>query len=258
LPGGILPRKGRTSFRVTGGGVAEQVLHPTGAAILVSRGSLSLGAAAAAERVVRRFLWSESMADFFAKRVGEDRVAAVLQLIAAKPRWRDSAAEGDLPGDFDYWFDGGACKQHTDSEDYLFADGTRAFVAAPATWLWVSIAFPNGEVVNIVQDRDSAPDRPSPPQSTVAARPGTANLYSRPEKWFCIFCGWKCDESFNDYICKRCRQLRPFVGGSATICQCQKCEGLSLAVAHYCEWCGASFGVDGTAEQAAAPDRPRD
>jgi len=35
-------------------------------------------------------------------------------------------------------------------------------------------------------------------------------LYARPKNWFCIFCGWKCNESFNDYICKRCGQLRPF------------------------------------------------
>ena len=34
------------------------------------------------------------MTDPFAKRVGEDRVAAVLQLIAAKPRRRERAVEG--------------------------------------------------------------------------------------------------------------------------------------------------------------------
>ena len=45
--------KGDAPFRVTGGGVAEQMLHPTGAAILVSRGSLALGAAPAGERGVR-------------------------------------------------------------------------------------------------------------------------------------------------------------------------------------------------------------
>ena len=181
------------------------------------------------------------MADLFARRVGEDRVAYVLQLIANKPRRRERAAEGDLAGDFDYWFDGGACKQHTGSEHYLLADGTRAMVAAPATWLWVTIEFSNGEVVSVVQGRDSAADRGDSPQPSADARPATASLYARPQDWFCIFCGWKCDESFNDYICKQCGQLRPFVGGSATVRQCGRCEGLSLAVAQYCEWCGMRF-----------------
>lgn len=63
-------------------------------------------------------------------------------------------------------------------------------------------------------------------------------LYARPKNWHCIFCGWACDESFNDYICKQCNKLRPFAGGSATMKNCSNCDGFSLAVAEYCEWCG--------------------
>jgi len=74
-----------------------------------------------------------------------------------------------------------------------------------------------------------------------ALRSSDGFLYTRPKNWFCIFCGWKCDESFNDYICKLCGHLRPFTGGSATVRQCLTCEGFSLALATYCEWCGATF-----------------
>ncbi len=63
-------------------------------------------------------------------------------------------------------------------------------------------------------------------------------LYARPKNWHCIFCGWACTESNNDYICKQCNQLRPFAGGSATMKNCRNCDGFSLAVAEYCEWCG--------------------
>lgn len=66
-------------------------------------------------------------------------------------------------------------------------------------------------------------------------------LYARPANWFCVFCGWKCNEKFNDYICKRCGKIRPFAGGSATMIECRLCQGFSLGVASYCEWCGHSF-----------------
>ena len=64
------------------------------------------------------------------------------------------------------------------------------------------------------------------------------NMYPRPLRWHCIFCGWECDESYNDYICKTCKQIRPFAGGSATMVQCGNCKQLSLALARFCEWCG--------------------
>lgn len=66
--------------------------------------------------------------------------------------------------------------------------------------------------------------------------------YPRPARWFCIYCGWECTESFNDYICKSCGQLRPWAGGSATMRSCSKCKQLSLAIAKYCEWCGNQLG----------------
>lgn len=66
-------------------------------------------------------------------------------------------------------------------------------------------------------------------------------LYSRPVAWHCIYCGWRCNESFNDYICTSCNQVRPFAGGSATMILCKKCKQTSLALASFCEWCGSQF-----------------
>jgi TIR domain len=75
------------------------------------------------------------------------------------------------------------------------------------------------------------------------------HLYSRPIIWFCIFCGWKCNESFNDYICKSCKSIRPFAGGSATMFICRRCKQKSLAVARFCEWCGERMGSNDSMDQ---------
>jgi hypothetical protein len=75
------------------------------------------------------------------------------------------------------------------------------------------------------------------------------HLYSRPMTWFCIFCGWKCDESFNDYLCKSCKAVRPFAGGSATVVTCSRCKQMSLGIARFCEWCGDGRRVDDPLDQ---------
>lgn len=66
-------------------------------------------------------------------------------------------------------------------------------------------------------------------------------LLARPKVWHCVYCGWKCEESYNDYICKSCYMIRPLAGGSATMKACGKCEQWSLAIASFCEWCGEKF-----------------
>lgn len=98
------------------------------------------------------------MTDLFAHRVAEARVAEILRLIAAPPGLRRQAAAGDLPGDFDFWFNGGAGRQHTGSAHYEFTDGTKAMVARPASWLWVEIVFPDGKSVQVVQKRKGLAD----------------------------------------------------------------------------------------------------
>jgi hypothetical protein len=88
-------------------------------------------------------------------RVGEGAVAHILSLIADPPQLRTQPQAGDLSGDFDRWFDGGALRYVTGSTQYLFADGTRASVAVMPT-LVISITFASGERVGIVQEREPA------------------------------------------------------------------------------------------------------
>ncbi|WP_442776172.1 toll/interleukin-1 receptor domain-containing protein [Sphaerotilus montanus] len=62
--------------------------------------------------------------------------------------------------------------------------------------------------------------------------------YARPQVWHCVFCGWKCDNTNNDYLCAHCSKHRPFAGGTATMIRCSACLGWSIVLASYCEWCG--------------------
>jgi hypothetical protein len=74
-------------------------------------------------------------------------------------------------------------------------------------------------------------------------------LYSRPVTWYCLFCGWRCDEKFNDYICKKCQAIRPFMGGGTTMVYCGRCKQASLALARFCEWCGEVRQADDALDQ---------
>jgi hypothetical protein len=86
------------------------------------------------------------------QRVSEAEVARILSVIADPPNLRTQPQAGDLSGDFDRWFDGGAIRYITGSTQYSFANGTLASVAVMPTLL-VSITFASGERVGIVQDQ---------------------------------------------------------------------------------------------------------
>ena len=89
--------------------------------------------------------------ELFRNRVSEAQVAHVLQLIATLPNRREQPSPGDLPGRFDFWFDGGAGQVITGWNEYDLADGTRVAVASiPA--LSVTIQFANGSRVRIQQE----------------------------------------------------------------------------------------------------------
>jgi len=86
-------------------------------------------------------------------RVTEEAVAWVLQLVATIPNKREARQAGDFEGDYDYWFDGGACEVFTGSIKFVFQDGTIATVAAPIPSLSLDIRFPDGRRVRIRQER---------------------------------------------------------------------------------------------------------
>ena len=87
----------------------------------------------------------------FENRVSEEAVAGILHLIAKKPNRRELPGAGDPEGDFDFWFDGGACKILTGSMEFLLQDGTIVTVAAPIPFLSVHIRFRDGRQVSIHQ-----------------------------------------------------------------------------------------------------------
>jgi hypothetical protein len=68
-----------------------------------------------------------------------------------------------------------------------------------------------------------------------------SGMYSRPVRWYCIFCGTGPMPDYNDYQCVKCARFRTYVGGSCTVGSCPQCRQMNLAVASYCEWCGVSF-----------------
>ena len=110
-----------------------------------------------APRAVSRY--DSDMANVFETRVTEGAVAQVLQLISTIPNKREVRQVGDLEGDYDYWFDGGACKVYTGSMEFVFHDDTIARVAAPIPSLSLHIRFREGAcqvIRNIARESGSA------------------------------------------------------------------------------------------------------
>jgi hypothetical protein len=68
-----------------------------------------------------------------------------------------------------------------------------------------------------------------------------ASFYGRPRLWHCVYCGWRCDLSYDNYFCHQCKGIRPFLAPGATMRQCLGCKEFSIAIAAFCEWPGASF-----------------
>ena len=75
-------------------------------------------------------------------------VTSVLSAIEAPPHLRPQCLEGDLPGPFHRWFDGGAVKFVTGWEEYHFADGTVAVLSGSLA-LRVDIRLPSGACVTV-------------------------------------------------------------------------------------------------------------
>ena len=76
-------------------------------------------------------------------------VANILQRLRPTAT-RQVAIAGDLSGDFDGWFDGGAFRSETGASVYTFADGSRARVGVHP-WLAVVITFADGTEVSVLE-----------------------------------------------------------------------------------------------------------
>ncbi len=87
----------------------------------------------------------------FENRISEEAVARILYLIASLPNRRETRLPEDTAGDFDYWFDGGACKVETGVKHFVFQDGTRAELTTPVPRLSLSVQFPGGHTVSVLQ-----------------------------------------------------------------------------------------------------------
>lgn len=88
------------------------------------------------------------------RRVDEEQVITILAAIVDPPNRRDDPLPGDLEGDFDFWFDGGACVGHTGTQHFVFSDGTRVVSVFPAAWLHIIVEFADGRIVEIRQRRE--------------------------------------------------------------------------------------------------------
>jgi hypothetical protein len=85
-------------------------------------------------------------------RVGVGELAAVLARIAAPANRRDRPLPGDRPGDFAWWFDGGAVEELTGETRYHLDDGTVVSVGVLPATLSVRVTFADGGRVRILQD----------------------------------------------------------------------------------------------------------
>ncbi len=77
-------------------------------------------------------------------------VAKILTLISRSPNPRDAPREGDVKGDFDMWFDGGAVKHQTGISKYCFLDGTSATTGSSSS-LHVHLQLPSGHSVCVLE-----------------------------------------------------------------------------------------------------------
>ena len=81
-------------------------------------------------------------------------VARILTLIADPPQARVAPRAGDRPGSYAYWFDGGACRQHTGGVPaFEFDDGSTAENWSSDNRLHVALVMPDGAAVTVTQLR---------------------------------------------------------------------------------------------------------
>ena len=78
----------------------------------------------------------------------ERTVGRILTLIGARPNARRRPRPGDVTGDFDLWFDGGALRTRDGVQSYQLGDGTK-ITRAPGDRLALDIELPGGERIRV-------------------------------------------------------------------------------------------------------------
>src|SRR5436190_19888182 len=106
----------------------------------------------------------------------------VLSLISLQPNRRKQPNPGDVPGEFDHWFDGGACRYTTGVTESVFLDGTEASTPVLPRYR-VFITFADGSELSVSQ---VLPEDKETARAERAARRAAAE---RPPLPHCIHCG---------------------------------------------------------------------
>ncbi len=75
----------------------------------------------------------------------------ILALVSEQPNQRSKPLPGDLEGDYDQWFDGGAVTMQTGLTIFKLMDGTKV-TTGTFPWLNFTAEFPNGSKVTIEQE----------------------------------------------------------------------------------------------------------
>lgn len=88
--------------------------------------------------------------DDFPKQISASEIADILHTIETLPNLRSHPQEGDLDGDYDEWFDGGAVRHVTGYNEYEFHNGVRVWWHV-LPYLSITIELANGESVHIKQ-----------------------------------------------------------------------------------------------------------
>ncbi len=180
-----------------------------------------------------------------------EKVAQVLNLIATKPNLRNRPLEGDLQGDFEQWFDGGAMRGDTGVNFYSFVDGTTASTGV-TNWLCVSITFNDGTEISVMEEpfqkriniSSNFPEFVTPQPAPTIPPPITnlpqtnTEFGTRPEIWHCLFCGCFGGAAENNKVCPNCKAERAVFDDGITFTNCLQCGQYNPLFAPFCEWCG--------------------
>lgn len=79
-------------------------------------------------------------------------IGEILCKIGDRSNRRSKPRNGDLEGDYDAWFDGGAVKYITGSTEYYFQDGSKAMVGV-LPYLSVYIELADGSKITVSEDK---------------------------------------------------------------------------------------------------------